>query len=48
MFSNLNSISHETHLTIGGKSGATWLQCSQKHFEDQGFGIKFRGQTQWN
>ena len=30
---------------IGGKSGATRLQCSQKIFEDLGFGRKFLGQT---
>ena len=31
--------------TIGGKCGATRLQCSQKFFEDLGFGRKFLGQT---
>ena len=32
-------------MTIGGKSGATRLQCSQKFFEDLVFGRKFLGQT---
>ena len=36
---------HLSYLTIGAKSGATRLQCSQKFFEDLGFGRKFLGQT---
>ena len=34
--------------TIGAKSGATRLQCSQKSFEDLRLGRKFSGQTHYN
>ena len=33
------------HYVIGAKSGATWLQCSQKSFEDLRLGRKFSGKT---
>ena len=32
-------------VNIGTNSGATRLHCSQKFFEDLGFGRKFSGQT---
>ena len=32
-------------ICIGAKSGATWLQCSQKSFEDLRLGRKFSGKT---
>ena len=37
--------SQPTGRNIGGKSGATLLQCSQKFFEDLGFDRKFLGLT---